>query len=193
MDTNAAANAANTQTANADADTDTDSAVTTGAASEVNARLLAESKKHKALAQEMKSRLAKFEAAEKAALEQQAQFKTLYEQEKAEREKLLKTVVSERIRSTVAEQATKAGCVSVDDLLKLGNRELLQYDESTLEVLGADQFVEDAKKSKPYLFQSAKTQVINPATPGQGMARSTVKPLKELSKEEIMSQLRALK
>lgn len=190
MDKVDASNGADASTANAETQGAVDQQGDAG--SEVNARLLAESKKHKALASELKTKLAKYEAAEKSALEQQSQFKDLYEKEKKDREALLKTVVSDRIKASVAQEAAKHGCIDVDGLLKLGNKELLQYDEATLEVHGVDQYVEDTKKSKPYLFQSASKANINPATPGASV-RSNVKPLKDLSKDEIMAQLRALK
>jgi hypothetical protein len=190
MEGNTAPNGASAQAANAEAQQAVD-ATANEPASEVNARLLAESKKNKTLAQELKQKLAKYEAAENSAMQEQQRFKELYEKSEAARQSLFKTVIKEKIKSSVADKALKAGCVDVDGLIKLGNAELLRYDEESLEVHGVDTFVEEAMKSKPYLFQSAKTPTINPATPG-GTVRSNNKSLKELSKEEILSQLRAL-
>ena len=190
MEGNTAPNGASAQAANAEAQQVVDTTANEPA-SEVNARLLAESKKNKATAQELKQKLAKYEAAENAAMAEQQRFKELYEKAEAARQTLFKTVIKEKIKSSVADKALKAGCVDVDGLIKLGNSELLQYDEDSLEVHGVDTFVEEAMKSKPYLFQSAKTPSINPTTPG-GTIRSNNKPLRELTKEEIMAQLRKL-
>lgn len=191
MEGNTVSNETPAQAANAEVQQAVD-ATATEPASEVNARLLSESKKNKALAQELKSKLAKYEVQEKSQLEEQARFKELYEKEKGQRELLLKTVIKEKIKSSVADKALKAGCVSVDDLIKLGNSELLQYDEETLDVHGVDTFVEEAMKSKPYLFKSTKTPTINAATPGGVGVSSNNKQLKELTVDELRAKLRSL-
>ena len=157
-------------------------------AAEVNARLLDESKKYKKAYQDTRSKL---EELEKSKLQEQQKYKELYEQTEQKYQGLYKSLVKEKIRSSVADKASKAGCLDVDALLKLGNAELLQLDEDTLDVHGADTFVEEAKKAKPYLFQAAKASNINATTPG-GVVRTGTKTLKDLSKDEIMSQLRAL-
>ena len=156
----AVANATETTTANAE---QTQEAVAQSAQSEVNERLLNESKKYKKAYQEEKQ---KREELEKSELQKQAKYKELYEQTEAKYNGLYKSLVKEKVKSTVADKAAKAGCLDVDALLQLGNASLLQVDEETLEVLGADTFVEEAKKSKPYLFQSAKAPTINATTPG---------------------------
>jgi hypothetical protein len=157
--------------------------------SEMNERLLAESKKYKKQYQETKSKL---EELEKSKLKEQAQYKELYEKAEDKYQTLYKALVKEKVKTAVTDRASKAGCVDVEALLKLGNTQLLQIDEETLEVQGTDVFVEDAKKLKPYLFGSPKAPTINSATPG-GVAKGSQKTIKEMSKDEILAQLRALK
>lgn len=157
-------------------------------AAEVNARLLAESKKNKKLAQELK---AKLENIEKSGLEEQQKYKELYQKSEEKYQGLYKTLVREKIKTAVVEKASKLGAVDADAVLKLGNAELLQVDSETLEVQGVDEFVEDLRKTKHYLFQPQKTPTINPVTPG-GVVRGTEKPLNQLSRDEIMAKLKAL-
>lgn len=145
---------------------------------DVNARLLEESKRNKAKAQELK---AKLDEIEKKSLLEKEQFKDLYEKSEAKYQGLWKSLVKERVRSSVSEVAAKQGCLSVDDLLKLGKSDLLQIDEETLEVSGTELFVEEAKKSKPYLFQSTKTPTINATTPG-GVVKQKTTTLSDLAK-----------
>lgn len=151
--------------------------------SEVNERLLNESKKYKSLYQQTKQELDK---QQKAKLEEQNRFKELYEQEQSKYQALYKNLVKEKIKAKVTEHATKAGCVNVEDLLRLGNVELLQVDEESLEVYGAETFVEDTKKQKPYLFNASKPQAINPATPGgvQTQKRLTAQEIAKLPQDQ---------
>ncbi len=157
-------------------------------AAEVNARLLAESKKNKKLAQEYRSKL---ETLEKTKLEEQSQYKELYQKSEEKYQGLYKSLVREKIKSAVADRATKSGAIDVEAVLKLGNAELLQVDQESLEVHGVDEFVEELKKTKQYLFQPAKTPTINPATPG-GVVRGQTKSLQQMSAAEIMAELHKL-
>jgi len=157
-------------------------------AAEVNARLLEESKRNKKQAQEYK---AKLEEMEKSKLKEKEEYKSLWEKSEEKLQGLYKTLVKEKVRAAVGEKASKAGAVDLDAVMLLGNRELLQVDEETLEVHGSDSYVEDLKKNKAYLFQTAKSSNINGVTPG-GVVKGTTKQLKELTIEEIKSQLRSL-
>jgi len=134
-------------------------------------RLLRESKafKSRALAAERE-----LETIKKASLQEQGKYKEMYEATQGKYDSLLKNLVKEKIRSSVGECATKAGCVNVDALLKLGNAGLLEYDEENGLVNGSDLFVEDARKQHPYLFNASKTAAINPATPGGAMKPKTL-------------------
>lgn len=157
--------------------------------SEVNERLLAESKHNKKRAQDLQAKLNEME---KSTLQEQAKYKELWQKSEEKYQGLYKSLVKEKIRTAVSDKASKAGCRDVDDLLKLGDVRLLQINEETLEVEGADVFVEEVKKVKPYLFATQNTPTINPATPG-GVLKGGQKSVKEMTKDEIMSQLRALK
>lgn len=141
------------------------------ATSEVNERLLAESKKYKKAAQEYKSQL---EAAQNAKLQEEAKFKELWQKSEEKYQGLYKSLVKEKIKTAVTEKASKAGAVDVEAVMKLGNPELLQVEDETLEVHGVESFVEELKKQKPYLFQTAKAQTINATTPGGVVAKKTL-------------------
>lgn len=158
--------------------------------SELNTeRILAESKEWKKKYQAVKSEK---EAAEKSKLQEQAKYKELYEKADVKYQTLYKTLVKEKVKAAVTDVASKAGCVSVDDLLKLGDVQLLQVDDESLEVQGVSTFVDEAKKNKPYLFTANKSQTINSATPG-GLLKGSQKTIKEMTKEEILAELRSLK
>jgi hypothetical protein len=143
----------------------------TETAAQVNERLLRESKEYKQKYLETKRAL---EGREKAEQEEKGRFKELYEAERQKNEQIRKMMVKSSVERSVAEHAVKAGCVNLEDLLKLGDTKLLQFDEESGTVMGVDLFVEDAKKRKPYLFTASKTPTINPSTPG-GVAKD--KPL----------------
>jgi len=173
----------------ANADQAGEQETTAPATSELNERVLAESKQYKKKYQDTK---AKLEELEKSKLQEQSQYKELWQKSEEKYQGLYKSLVKEKVRTAVTNHALKAGCVDVDDLLKLGNTQLLQIDEESLDVQGADVFVDEAKKSKPYLFPGQKAPTINSATPG-GVVKGSQKTIKEMSKDEILAQLRALK
>lgn len=143
---------------------------------QINARLLNESKSWKARALKAERERAD---AQKAADEEKGNFKTLYETSQKELTTLKAKVIKSRVGSVVSQVAGKSGCVDPDALMKLGNKDLIQFDEATEEVFGVDQFVEEAKKSMPYLFKSVSTPTINPSTP------SGIVTAKKLSASEI--------
>lgn len=136
--------------------------------SEVNERVLAESKKYKRQAQEYKQQL---EAMANAKLQEEAKYKELWQQSEQKFQTLHKSLVKEKVKAAVADKASKAGAVDVDAVMKLGNPELLQVEEDTLEVHGVDSFVDELRKAKPYLFQTAKAPTINATTPGGVVAK----------------------
>lgn len=129
---------------------------------QINARVLNESKSWKARA--LKAERERAEA-QKAADEEKGNFKTLYETSQKELTTLKAKVIKSRVGSVVGQVASKSGCVDPDALMKLGNKDLIQFDEATEEVFGVDQFVEEAKKSMPYLFKAVSTPTINPSSP----------------------------
>jgi hypothetical protein len=130
-----------------------------------SSRLEDESRKYKRNWQETK---AKIEEREKAALEEQGKFRELYEAERKKNEDIFRSYVKTKVQSAVSQHAQKAGCVSVDALLKLGNPEYLQYDENNESVVGVETFIEDARKNNPFLFTQKVNANINAASPSGG-------------------------
>lgn len=130
-----------------------------------SSRLEEESRKYKRNWQETK---AKIEEREKAVLEEQGKFKELYEHERKRNEDMFRNFVKTKVESAVSQHATKAGCVSLDALLKLGNADYLQYDENTGSVVGVETYIEDARKNNPFLFTQKVNTNINPSAPTGG-------------------------
>lgn len=142
------------------------------------ARILEESKKWKQRASAAERELQELKKKE---AENQGQFKQLYEAEKKKNDEISKSYVRTQVRMSVDALASKAGCANVEALMKLGNPELLEFNEENGKVYGADLFIEDAKKNHPYLFSAGtKPPTINPATPGG------VVPKKKLTAQEIL-------
>lgn len=152
----------------------------------VNERLLRESKAHKEKylkAERERQNLAKrLDEIERQKREQDGKFKEIADEYKGKYETLKKNAAMSSIKAALAEPASKAGCqTSVDHLLKLGNPQLLSYDEDANEVSGADLFIEAIKKEIPSLFKTVVTPPINPARPG-GVTQVKTKTAQELMK-----------
>jgi hypothetical protein len=140
---------------------------------QLNARLLRESKewksKYLAAKQESQSQKHVLEEAEKKKMESQQQYKTLAEKYESENKALKDRIRNEKIRNAVNDKALRAGCVNVEDLLTVGDKSLIEYDEESNQVSGAEVFIEETRRLKPYLFQSkanGRTSTINSVTPG---------------------------
>jgi hypothetical protein len=142
-------------------------------------RLLFESKKNKERAQKAEAAhrdsKKKLDSLQATQLQEQGKYKELYEAEKHRYEGLQKSVLERELENSVKLHAKDAGCVDVGVLYKVGSKELLQFDEDTGQVHGAELFVEDAKQKFPYLFSKGKPPVINPAAP-QGVAAQKEAP-----------------
>lgn len=146
-------------------------------------RLLAESKKYKERAQAAEKEL---ETQRKSNLAEQGKFKELYERSVAEHLEYKKSRTAVDIKSAISLAAQKAGCINVEDLVKLGDASLLQYDEDSGQVHGLELYVQEAKKNKPYLFTQPKGAMINPAVPnGQTQEKTfNVKDVSKLPQEQ---------
>jgi hypothetical protein len=186
--------------ANADGKTTEEKKVEAGAAGddetaaelvrrETHDRVLKESQKFKTRALSAEDELT---ALKKSQLEKQQEYKTLWEQSETKLKELQKREVALRLTTSVGELASKAGCVSVTDLMAVGDTDLLNYDTETGQVHGADLFVEKARKDKPWLFSNGKSTSVNGALPGGTKVAGGKEDLSKLSKDEIMSRLRAL-
>lgn len=174
------ANAAGSQEANAGGADEVENTETNQAAApeaNASARLLEESKKFKTRALQAERELEKIR---KAQAEESGRYKELYEKVESEKKELLGNMIKERVKSSVTEIAARAGCLDIDALLQLGPRDLLAYDEEQHRVDGVEAFVEQGKKLKPYLFNSAKPAAVNPATPSAAPVKTTT--LADISK-----------
>lgn len=155
-------------------------------------RLEEESRKYKKNWQELRSDA---ENKQKQYLEEQGKFKELYETERRKSEDLFKNFVRTKVESMVSGVAQKNGCLDVDALLKLGNAELLQYDETSHNVVGVETFVDEAKKRHPYLFQTHTRPNINTALPNAGHEKaasvnaSNYAKLKKEDKANVLAKL----
>lgn len=146
-----------------------------------NRRLLDESKKYKSNWQKIKEEQA---AKEQKTLEEQGRYKDLYAQKDQEYKSLVQSLMREKVSSAVKMQASRYGCVDETALLKLGNSELLQYDEETQAVHGVDAYLEDAKTKFPFLFKQSQTPSVNNAQP-QGVV---TQPKPKTAKEYISTK-----
>jgi flagellar biosynthesis GTPase FlhF len=161
-------------------------------ARETHERVLREAKETKAKYQALKRQQ---EEQDKARLQQNSEYEKLYVAEKEAREKMQKSLLKERIKASVSEAASKAGCIDVEALMKLGNPELLMFDEENLSVSGSQEFVEQARKQYGYLFNSATKAAVNGATPGGGVQQpkkitgESVAKMKPQDKLAVWAQL----
>jgi hypothetical protein len=161
----------------------------TPAAEGVNDRLLRESKEYKQRAQALAKELETIKAAKAV---ESGDYKKLFEQAQAKLEAQNKTVMKNAIMTKLTQVGTKRGCVDADALFKLGNKELLQYDEESGEVIGAELFVEDAAQRMSYLFSSQKPAAINGVNPSGVIKPKTItaSDLSSLSKADMGAVLR---
>jgi vacuolar-type H+-ATPase subunit I/STV1 len=145
-------------------------------------RLLEESRNYKKRAQEAEKKL---QEQEKKKLEEEGKYKELSEsyQEKLENQQKINMRLA--VRTAILEPATKAGCVDIEDLLKLGDGSFLQYDAETGEVTGSEEFVQNLKNAKPWLFQQATKPVTSQAIPGGSPSNA---PKKETLEELLFKQ-----
>ena len=160
-------------------------------ASELNARLLRESQQNKERAKKAEQEAAELRKFRDSALKEKMEYKPLFEEATKKLSDLQEKVKRTSILSSVKEVGLKMGCIDVDLLLAAGPAGVLDYDQDSLEPVGVQEFVEAAKKAKPFLFAQPKTPTINATTPG-GAVRNNVQQSKPMSKEEIIAQLKAL-
>lgn len=151
-------------------------------------------------AQELESRVQDFERKE---LEAKGQYEKLVQQLKEENETLKtnvkkerETYLWERVTSGIKTEALKAGCHNPDKLIKLLDRndfEALQADADgyNLRQESLMSLIEKAKKENSFLF-NASTVKINDVSPSSRVETKQEKTINELSKEEILKQLKGV-
>lgn len=177
----ATANAANESTETQETNDD-------GVLVNVNTRLLNDARKWKKRAMDAEAEKKRLE---EKTLTSQGEYKVLYEKAVAEKAQLESAIKDGEKRRALERAAAEAGCIDLDGFISLGDQSLLVYDDETKTYDGIDAYRDDLRKRKSYLFQQKSGAQINPAKPG-GVGNLTNKPLKDLSKEEIMARLRAL-
>lgn len=114
-----------------------------------------------------KKALQKLEEMETKNLEEQGKFKELAEKEKARAEEALKLAREEKLNNLLIAEATKAGAVDLEAVLKLVDRSKVQVgDDGT--PTGVTEAITGLLESKPYLKNA------NPTAPaiGSGTAPS---------------------
>lgn len=149
--------------------TDIDLDLDVESSTDVNARLLKESKKYKEKAASERARViemqAELDAIKKAELEKQGKEKERADHYQSQYETLKKTMMKKNLEDAVTAIATKAGCTKPQAVLQLGNRSALQYDETTGEVIGAESFVDAVRMEYPEFFSKEKKTTVNPQLP----------------------------
>jgi hypothetical protein len=153
-------------------------------ASEGGERILKESKAWKKRAQEAEQRL---KDVEEKTLKEQQNYKQLYEKKNKELEILAQKMMGDKKKLALQVAAQKWKVRDLHDAMGLGNKELLQYDQEADNFVGVDEFFEDLKNRKPYLFESEKAAVATPARPG-GQIKDV--PYESLSLADIEKKLK---
>lgn len=149
-------------------------------------------------AQELESKLQEFERRD---MEAKGQYEKLVQQLKEENESLKtnvkkerETYLWERVTSGIKTEAMKAGCQSPEKLIKLLDKndfETLQAeaDGYNLKQESLSALIEKAKKENSFLFSAPQVK-INDAAPTSRVQTQVTKSLDQMSKEEILQQLR---
>lgn len=137
---------------------------------ETHQRVLKESQKYKQMLSEYKT---KYEEMENTRLKEQDNWKALAEKLQEENSGLKGTLGVLAIKSQLTPKLIEAGCVDVDDALALGSNDLLVHDEG--QISGVEQFLEDLRQRKPYLFTSKIPSSVNTAHPSGGLKYETPK------------------
>lgn len=148
---------------------------------------------------EAKTLKAQLEETKKTELKQKEEFKTLWEQEQQAHTKLKESVVRHEKLSAVYAAALKSGLRQEAEsdlrLLQLDGVELDSNGDQFL-VTGADEYVENLKKTRPHWFKSSDVPRFNSngattAAP-QGQQKLTVEKMLELKRTNYKKYLELL-
>jgi predicted RNase H-like nuclease (RuvC/YqgF family) len=149
-------------------------------------------------AQELEQRVQDFERKE---MEAKGQYEKLVQQLKEENDRLKtdvkkerETYLWERVTTGIKTEAAKAGCQSPDKLIKLLDKndfETLQADADgyNLKQESLSALIEKAKKENSFLFSAPSVKIAD-ASPSSRVQTQVSKSLDQMSKEEILAQLR---
>jgi hypothetical protein len=124
----------------------------------VNDRLLKESKNWKAKAIEAQQELERIKEAEK---KKQGKWQEIAEETKAKLDDLQKKIIKQKVYTKLAEIAPKYGWAgkNLDTLLRLGDHSVLEFDEASEDIQGADLYMESLKKAEPGLFRNIEARI----------------------------------
>jgi hypothetical protein len=106
----------------------------------------------------------------------------------------LNSFVFMSLDTQVRKEAEKLGCVDPDAVVRLADFSGVDVDHKTFMADQGQlvQVIADLKKTKPYLFGRAGTK-INTQTPGGSIDVEKKKPLKDMTKDELWSELKKVK
>lgn len=172
--------------------TDVSEEVVSETAAEVNARLLNESRQNKDRARKAEKELDELKKFKASVQQEKMEYKPLWEEATKKLSDLEERVKKTTIIAAVKEVGQKLGCVDTDLLLAAGPQGVLDWDSEGLTPVGVQEFVEAAKKAKPFLFATTKTPTINPTTPGGVVKGMESKKIADLSRDEILAKLKSL-
>jgi len=127
---------------------------------DVNIRLLEESKAWKAKAKYWEKQLKEREDKEK---QDQGKWQELFQTTKSENEKLSEMLLEQGVKIAVYQKATD--CVDLDALISLGDKTFLAVDDDSGKITGVDEFLQNARNQKPYLFQGPGMPKVNTTSP----------------------------
>lgn len=127
--------------------------------------------------------------AETKKLEEEGEYKKLFEDEKLAREESDKKVQQAKIKAAFSSQAMKANVVDVDDAYKLADLSQVQVNEDG-GIEGLDGIVDKLIESKPYLVQKGSAPVGSPTNPSPDGQED--KSGSKISKTFTRSQIEAM-
>lgn len=136
---------------------------TTETAAQINQRLLNESKKYKEQFKTVKQEL---DAFKKTQLQEQGRWKEIAEQKEQELSQFQEAFITEKVNSALSRAAEKSGCVDIDALMKLGDHDLLEFDEESMNIGGVEAFIDNAKQKYSFLFRNGQVPQVNSVRPG---------------------------
>lgn len=132
-------------------------------AEQVNQRLLNESKKYKEQFKTVKQELDSYK---KQQLEEQGRWQEIAQQKEQELQQFQEAFITEKVNASLSRAAEKSGCIDIDALMKLGDHDLLEFDEETMAIGGVDAFIENAKHKYSFLFRNTQVPQVNSMRPG---------------------------
>ena len=148
-------------------------------------------------AQELESRLQEYERKEQEAKGNYEQVLTSYKSELEKTKEALKkereSYLWERVTSGIKTEAVRAGCQNPEKLIRLLDKDDFQSlhseDGYSIKQDSLQALIEKAKKENDFLFKKPEVK-INDASPTSKVETYKEKSIHEMSKEEILTQLK---